>query len=104
MKNLKNWDNKTWLSSKSYISQFNKFLKRKSNLNKTYNVDVSNYIKDTLLLNKDERINYINMSKIDFSNFNKNKIYKPDLASHLEDVYHSEIFIKNILTTISKQN
>ena len=33
-KNLKNWDNKTWLSSKSYISQFNKFLKRKSNLNK----------------------------------------------------------------------
>ena len=34
MKRLKNWDNKTWLSSKSYISQFNKFLKRKSNLNK----------------------------------------------------------------------
>ena len=34
MKKLKNWDNKTWLSSKSYISQFNKFLKRKSNLNK----------------------------------------------------------------------
>ena len=34
MKRLKNWDNKTWLSSKSYISQFNKFLKRKINLNK----------------------------------------------------------------------
>ena len=34
MRQLKNWDNKTWLSSKSYISQFNKFLKRKSNLNK----------------------------------------------------------------------
>ena len=34
MKKLKNWDNKTWLSSKTYISQFNKFLKRKSNLNK----------------------------------------------------------------------
>ena len=34
MKKLKNWDNKTWLSSKSYISQFNKFIKRKSNLNK----------------------------------------------------------------------
>ena len=34
MSSLKNWDNKTWLSSKSYISQFNKFLKRKSNLNK----------------------------------------------------------------------
>ena len=34
MKKLKNWDNKTWLSSKSYISQFNKFIKRKSNLNR----------------------------------------------------------------------
>ena len=29
MKKLKNWDNKTWLSSKDYISQFNKFLNRK---------------------------------------------------------------------------
>ena len=34
MKKLKNWDNKTWLSSKSYISQFNKFLKKKINLDK----------------------------------------------------------------------
>ena len=34
MKKLKNWDNKTWLSSKSYISQFNMFLKTKVNLNK----------------------------------------------------------------------
>ena len=34
MKRLKNWDNKTWLSSKSYISQFNKFLKTKINFNK----------------------------------------------------------------------
>ena len=34
MRRLRNWDNKTWLSSKSYISQFNKFLKTKINLNK----------------------------------------------------------------------
>ena len=34
MKKLKNWDNKTWLSSKSYIFHFNKFLKTKINLNK----------------------------------------------------------------------
>ncbi len=34
MKKLKNWDNKTWLSSKSYISKFNKFIKTKINLNK----------------------------------------------------------------------
>ncbi len=34
MKKLKNWDNKTWLSSRSYIYQFNKFLKLRVNLNK----------------------------------------------------------------------
>ena len=38
MKKLKNWDNKTWLSSKSYISQFNKFLKKKINLNKNLKI------------------------------------------------------------------
>ena len=34
MKKLKNWDNKTWLSSITYISQFNKFLKNRINFNK----------------------------------------------------------------------
>jgi ubiquinone/menaquinone biosynthesis C-methylase UbiE len=29
MKKLKNWDNKTWLSSKKYINSFNNFLKSK---------------------------------------------------------------------------
>ena len=34
MHNLRNWDNKTWLSSKKYILNFNKFLKSKIKLNK----------------------------------------------------------------------
>ena len=34
MKPLKNWDNKTWLSSASYISSFNNFLKLKIKINK----------------------------------------------------------------------
>ena len=34
MKKLKNWDNKTWLSSKKYITSFNTFLKSKINFNK----------------------------------------------------------------------
>ena len=38
MKKLKNWDNKTWLSSKAYITQFNKFLKTKINLNKNLKI------------------------------------------------------------------
>ena len=35
MKGLRNWDNKTWLSSKKYISTFNNFLKSKIKLNKS---------------------------------------------------------------------
>ena len=38
MKKLKNWDNKTWLSSITYISQFNKFLKNRINLNKNLKI------------------------------------------------------------------
>ena len=34
MKVLKNWDNKTWLSSSTYITSFNSFLLRKNKLNK----------------------------------------------------------------------
>ena len=119
MKNLENNDIAVERNFKKSLNEFLDYLAYEKNLekififsfphkrhlNKTYNVEVSNYIKDTLLLNKDERINYINMSEIDFSNFNKDEIYKPnDLASHLKDVYHSEIFIKNILTTVSKKN
>ena len=33
MKRLENWDNKTWLSSKKYISSFNNFLKSKIKFN-----------------------------------------------------------------------
>ncbi len=35
MRKLKNWDNKTWLSSKKYISDFNKFLNSKIKFNKS---------------------------------------------------------------------
>ena len=34
MKGLRNWDNKTWLSSKKYISSFNNFLNSKIRFNK----------------------------------------------------------------------
>jgi len=33
-KNIKNWDNKTWLSSKEYIQSFNRFLLRQIKLNR----------------------------------------------------------------------
>ena len=34
MERLKNWDNKTWLSSKKYIYLFNNFILKETNLNK----------------------------------------------------------------------
>jgi 2-polyprenyl-3-methyl-5-hydroxy-6-metoxy-1,4-benzoquinol methylase len=34
MKELKNWDNKTWLSSRSYVTSFNLFLVKKKKLHK----------------------------------------------------------------------
>ncbi len=38
MKSLKNWDNKTWLASKKYISNFHKYLKSRINFNKKINI------------------------------------------------------------------
>jgi len=35
---LKNWDNKTWLSSIAYINSFNNFLLKKKNLNKNSHI------------------------------------------------------------------
>ena len=38
---LKNWDNKTWLSSSAYISSFNNFLLKKKKLNmNSYILDI----------------------------------------------------------------
>ena len=34
MNELRNWDNKTWLSSRTYINKFNNFLLKKKKLNK----------------------------------------------------------------------
>ena len=38
MRKLKNWDNKTWLSSNKYILSFYKFLKTKNKINKKTNI------------------------------------------------------------------
>ena len=34
MPSLKNWDNRTWLSSKKYIQSFNSFILKQQKLNK----------------------------------------------------------------------
>ena len=38
MRQLKNWDNRTWLSSNKYISSFHNFIKAQSKINKKTNI------------------------------------------------------------------
>jgi 4-hydroxy-3-methylbut-2-enyl diphosphate reductase len=38
---LKNWDNRTWLSSSSYIKSFNKFLIEETRLNKYSKISIT---------------------------------------------------------------
>ena len=47
-KNIKNWDNKTWLSSNSYIKSFNKFLIKETKLNKNSKI-LDNVVEARLL-------------------------------------------------------
>ena len=53
MKKLKNWDNQTWLSSKNYINQFNKFLNNRVRFNKNMKILVTGafgYLGSSLVL------------------------------------------------------
>ena len=92
-KNIKNWDNKTWLSSKKYIQFFNSFLLKQAKLNKDSKIldigcgrgkilgSLSSRLK---LKNKpigidiekhSDRDKRINFKKVDAANyFKKNKI------------------------------
>ena len=91
---IKNWDNKTWLSSKSYINSFNKFLIKNINVNsKSKILDIGcgrGKILGSLSLNlklkkkplgidiinhkdKDKRIKFRKMDVINFSKRNKEK-------------------------------
>ena len=91
---IKNWDNKTWLSSKSYINSFNKFLIRNIDANsKSKILDIGcgrGKILGSLSLNlklkkkplgidiinhkdKDKRIKFRKMDVINFSKRNKEK-------------------------------
>lgn len=71
----------------------------KNHLTKKYRVNVSDYIDEVLSTHKDDRIKHINMSKMNFKKNQIDKIYiKNDLASHLKSEFHTNIFLKNILS------
>lgn len=69
MSSLKNWDNRTWLSSKEYIQKFNKFLLKQKKLNKNSNIldigcgrgkIIGNLYRDLALKNKPIGIDTVN--------------------------------------------
>ena len=71
---------------------------------KSYAVSVSDLIDDVLVEYKDKRFIHFNMSKLDFEKYDLSEIYeKGDLASHLTEEYHSEIFVKKILSFINEK-
>ena len=113
---LKNWDNKTWLSSSSYIKFFNNFLIKQSKLTKTSKIidvgcgrgKILGYLVNKLKLqtkplgidlekhkNKDKRINF---KKIDAIKFFKNTNETFDLILIKQTIHLLKIFeIKKLL-------
>jgi Methyltransferase domain. len=122
MQKLKNWDNKTWLSSKRYISNFNKFLKLKVNLNKNSKIlDIgcgrANIIsalqnkykfktKPTgidIIKNKDLKKNIV-FKKFDGIKYLKNEKQKFDLILIKQTIHFFSKKKLNILLNLSKKN
>ena len=119
---IKNWDNKTWLSSSDYIKSFNKFLLKQIKLNfnsriidigcgrgrilgalssklrlirKPLGIDIINH-KD-----KDKRINFKRISALTFLRNNKNKF---DLILIKQTIHLLNLKEINRLLYLSKKN
>ena len=60
MKSLKNWDNKTWLSSKKYIFNFNKFLLTQTKLNRNSRILDIGCGRGKILSNLSKKLKLIN--------------------------------------------
>ena len=110
MELLKNWDNKTWLSSKKYITEFNIFLKSKIKLNKnTQILDIGcGRAKIISYLHKQYKFNNrpIGVDIIKNKELERNVIFKKiDAISYLEktDKLFDLILIKQTIHFFSKK-
>ena len=120
-KNVRNWDNKTWLSSQKYINAFNTFLLKNFNLNsnskildigcgrgkilgalnskfkfkiKPLGIDIINH-KD-----RDKRINFKKISALDYSSVSNQKF---DLILIKQTIHLMKfIEIKKLLRSLKK--
>ena len=110
MKRLRNWDNKTWLSSKKYIDAFNYFLKSKIKFNKdTKLLDIgcgrANII-STLQKKYKFKIKAIGIDVVKNKDVKKNIIFKNiDAIKFLEksDCLFDLILIKQTIHFFSKK-
>lgn len=74
----------------------------KNHLNKKYKVNVSEYINELLKKININKIYHLNFSNHKFLNQINNNIYlSNDVASHLNEEYHSLLFTKNILKSLN---
>ena len=122
MPSLKNWDNKTWISSRKYIESFNSFILKQIKLNRDSKIldigcgrgkIVSNLSTKLRLKNKPQGIDIINhkdkdkrikFTKIDaLSFFSKNK-NKFDLILIKQTIHLLDLNKIKKLLTLSKKN
>ena len=73
----------------------------KNHFKKLYKVNVSKYIDEVVEKYSDKRLSHLNFSKFNFSSAEINNIFiDGDVASHLKDKYHAELYLKKILYTL----
>ena len=119
---IKNWDNKTWLSSKKYINSFNKFLLKNININsKSKVLDIGcgrgkilgslstklNFKNKPLgidIINHKDRDKRINFKKINAINFSSKDKQKFDLILIKQTIHLMKLNeIKKILYLLKKK-
>jgi len=110
MKPLKNWDNKTWLSSAKYTSEFKNFLKSKAKINKNSQIldigcgraNIISYLQTKYKFNNKP----IGIDIVKNKNVKKNVIFKKiDAIKYLKktDVLFDLILIKQTIHFFSKR-
>ena len=121
MKNLKNWDNDTWLSSKEYISSFYRFLKKEIYIHKNIRIldigcgrgKIISFISKKYKLNhypigidiinhkiKNNRIKFVKKNAIDFLKYSKLNFDLIILKQSIHFFKNNEI--KDLLKMIKK--
>ena len=118
---IKNWDNKTWLSSQNYISSFNNFLIKNTNINSNFKIldigcgrgkilgSLSSRLKLKYkplgidIINHKDRDKRINFKKVNILNFSLRKSQKFDLILIKQTIHLIKLNeVKKLLKSLEK--